>query len=214
MFQKSADWSKYLEGIPATEFVGYEHLNFSDAKLLKEIDTEEGQKVLIFDKTPFYPEMGGQNGDAGVIELDDGRRLEIVNVQKVAGVILHFVGEDLAFLKTQEMRLEEKLATLFHHQKISSVLDLGAGNGRRSIFCASYGAKVVAIDNQSKPNRQFPEYLTLHPAIHFFQADLKELPRPCDQRYDLILLFNVIIFLKKSFVLSQLLPSALSQLSQ
>ena len=92
MFQKSADWSKYLEGIPATEFVGYEHLNFSDAKLLKEIDTEEGQKVLIFDKTPFYPEMGGQNGDAGVIELDDGRRLEIVNVQKVAGVILHFVG--------------------------------------------------------------------------------------------------------------------------
>lgn len=92
MFQKSADWSKYLEGIPATEFVGYEHLNFSDAKLLKEIDTEDGQKVLIFDKTPFYPEMGGQNGDAGMIELDDGRRLEIVNVQKVAGVILHFVG--------------------------------------------------------------------------------------------------------------------------
>mgnify|MGYP000900915126 FL=1 len=91
MFQKSADWSKYLEGIPATEFVGYENLNFSDAKLLKEIDTEEGQKVLIFDKTPFYPEMGGQNGDAGMIELDDGRRLEIVNVQKVAGVILHFV---------------------------------------------------------------------------------------------------------------------------
>lgn len=111
------------------------------------------------------------------------------------------------------MRLEEKLATLFHHQKISSVLDLGAGNGRRSIFCASYGAKVVAIDNQSKPDRQFPEYLTLHPAIHFFQADLKELPRPCDQRYDLILLFNVIIFLKKSFVLSQLLPYALSQLN-
>ena len=112
------------------------------------------------------------------------------------------------------MRLEERLATLFHHQKISSVLDLGAGDGRRSIFCASYGAKVVAIDNQSKPDRQFPEYLTLHPAIHFFQADLKELPRPCDQRYDLILLFNVIIFLKKSFVLSQLLPYALSQLSQ
>ena len=92
MFQKSADWSKYLEGIPATEFVGYENLNFSDVKLLKEIDTEDGQKVLIFDKTPFYPEMGGQNGDAGMIELDDGRRLEIVNVQKVAGVILHFVG--------------------------------------------------------------------------------------------------------------------------
>lgn len=92
MFQKTADWSKYLEGIPATEFVGYDALSFSDAKLLKEIDTEEGQKILIFDKTPFYPEMGGQNGDSGQIELDDGRILSICDVQKVAGVILHFVG--------------------------------------------------------------------------------------------------------------------------
>ncbi len=57
MFQKSADRSKYLEGIPATEFVGYEQLEFADAKLLKEIQTEEGIRILIFDKTPFYPEM-------------------------------------------------------------------------------------------------------------------------------------------------------------
>lgn len=92
MFQKSADWSKYLEGIPATEFVGYDQLSFSSSKLLKEVETEEGQKILIFDKTPFYPEMGGQNGDSGEIELDDGRIFQIVAVQKVAGVILHFVG--------------------------------------------------------------------------------------------------------------------------
>jgi alanyl-tRNA synthetase len=57
MFQKSVDWSKYLEGIPATEFVGYDSLHYEDSKLLKEIDTEDGQKILIFDKTPFYPEM-------------------------------------------------------------------------------------------------------------------------------------------------------------
>ena len=92
MFQKSADWSKYLEGIPATEFVGYDSLHYEDSKLLKEIDTEDGQKILIFDKTPFYPEMWGQNGDQGKIALDDGREFDIVSAQKVAGVILHFVG--------------------------------------------------------------------------------------------------------------------------
>lgn len=38
MFKKGIDWSKYLEGIPQTEFIGYENLNFNEAKLLKRIE--------------------------------------------------------------------------------------------------------------------------------------------------------------------------------
>lgn len=60
MFQKTADRSKYLEGIPATEFIGYDRLQAENVQLLKDIQTEEGIRILIFDKTPFYPEMGGQ----------------------------------------------------------------------------------------------------------------------------------------------------------
>jgi len=56
MFKKGIDRSKYLEGIPQTEFIGYEGLSFDSPKLLKEINID-GQKVLIFDKTPCYPEM-------------------------------------------------------------------------------------------------------------------------------------------------------------
>ena len=41
MFQKTADWSKYLEGIPATQFVGYDSMDYQDSKLLKEIDIED-----------------------------------------------------------------------------------------------------------------------------------------------------------------------------
>jgi alanyl-tRNA synthetase len=59
MFKKGIDWSKYLEGIPQTEFIGYTAFSSDAPQLLKEIDLE-GQKILIFDKTPFYPEMGGQ----------------------------------------------------------------------------------------------------------------------------------------------------------
>lgn len=92
MFQKTADWSKYLEGLSETEFVGYDDLENNTAKLLKDIETEDGIRFLIFDKTPFYPEMGGQVCDTGVIKLESGETVQIVNVQKVAGVILHFVG--------------------------------------------------------------------------------------------------------------------------
>ncbi|MDR0859446.1 MAG: hypothetical protein LBO09_00215 [Candidatus Peribacteria bacterium] len=63
MFKKGTDRSKYLEGIPQTEFIGYSALSSNDPKLLKEIVLDTGQTVLIFDKTPFYPEMGGQMGD-------------------------------------------------------------------------------------------------------------------------------------------------------
>ena len=91
MFKKWVDWSKYLEWIPQTKFIWYNEFSTSDVKLLKDFDVN-GQRVLIFDKTPFYPEMWWQNWDKWEIILDDGRCVHITNVQKVAWVILHFVG--------------------------------------------------------------------------------------------------------------------------
>lgn len=111
------------------------------------------------------------------------------------------------------MRLEEKLARLFNKQNIASVLDLGAGRGRWSIFCASYGAKVIAIDNQSKVLWQFPEHLKNHPSITFLEADIKDLNLNFNQTFDLILLFNVVVFVEKRIVLDQILPHYLSQLN-
>jgi len=62
MFARGTDWSIHLTGISPTVFVGYADMEASDVKLLKEVDIE-GQRVLIFDKTPFYAESGGQTGD-------------------------------------------------------------------------------------------------------------------------------------------------------
>jgi alanyl-tRNA synthetase len=90
MFKKGIDWSKYLEGIPQTEFIGYSAFSSTEPILLKELEVE-GQKVLIFDKTPFYPEMGGQMGDFGTITLENGEVKTVHTVQKFAGVILHFI---------------------------------------------------------------------------------------------------------------------------
>ena len=90
MFKKWIDWSKYLEWIPQTKFIGYKEFSTSDVKLLKDFEVN-GQRVLIFDKTPFYPEMWGQMWDKGTIELDDWSVVKVINVQTFAGVILHIV---------------------------------------------------------------------------------------------------------------------------
>jgi alanyl-tRNA synthetase len=51
----------------------------------------EGDEVeLVLDRTPFYAEGGGQLADQGVIELADGARLEVRDVQSpITGLIVH-----------------------------------------------------------------------------------------------------------------------------
>jgi alanyl-tRNA synthetase len=51
---------------------------------------EGAQVELVLDRTPFYAEGGGQLADQGVIELGDGARVEIVDVQSpIEGLIVH-----------------------------------------------------------------------------------------------------------------------------
>ena len=90
VFKRWIDWAKYLEGIPPTEFVGYEQLELENPKVLKYFEVD-GNKIYIFDKTPFYAEWGGQTGDKWEIILDDGQTLKVKDVKKFAGVYLHFV---------------------------------------------------------------------------------------------------------------------------
>ena len=85
--------SDALSGIGATEFVGYTDAS-CEAKLLSIIlDGEsveaisEGECSLIFDKTPFYGEGGGQVGDSGIIS---GKAdATVTDTKKVNGVYIH-----------------------------------------------------------------------------------------------------------------------------
>ena len=51
----------------------------------------EGDEVeLVLDRTPFYAEGGGQLADHGVIELENGARIEVSDVQSpITGLIVH-----------------------------------------------------------------------------------------------------------------------------
>jgi alanyl-tRNA synthetase len=64
---------------------------------------------LVLARTPFYPESGGQVGDAGLVEAADGSwRLRVDDTQKLGGVVVH-----LGVLEGREPRAgDEALATV------------------------------------------------------------------------------------------------------
>ncbi len=91
MFKQWIDRSTYLLWISPTIFLGYDTCVSDDIHLLKDFDVQ-WQRILIFDATPFYAESGGQIWDRGVVVLDDGMEVNIVQVQKYNWIFLHFVG--------------------------------------------------------------------------------------------------------------------------
>jgi alanyl-tRNA synthetase len=54
---------------------------------------QEGDEIeVVLDRTPFYAEGGGQLADTGLIELGNGARLEVLDVQSpITGLITHRV---------------------------------------------------------------------------------------------------------------------------
>lgn len=58
---------------------------------------ESGTKVygIVLDKTVFFPEGGGQPADEGRLDVS-GEKLQVVDVQKENGVILHYVKAPVA----------------------------------------------------------------------------------------------------------------------
>lgn len=76
------------------EFVGYDNLKY-DMKIIKyrTVNTPQGQLYhLVFDKTPFYGESGGQVGDSGSIEFDK-EKISIIDTQLEHGIIFHITNK-------------------------------------------------------------------------------------------------------------------------
>ncbi len=85
------DWTVYHEG-EDVEFTGYDTVEQPGALLLKSRKVVQKNKEmlqLVFDRTPFYGEMGGEVGDTGVAIAADGEEIKILNTVKENNLTIH-----------------------------------------------------------------------------------------------------------------------------
>ena len=100
---ESDDWVELMPGVEE-EFIGYDSLE-ADVHIARYRHVKAKEKEfyqLVFDRTPFYGESGGQAGDTGELQVESGK-WRIKNTKKENGLIVHIVDT-----------LPEELTASFH----------------------------------------------------------------------------------------------------
>ena len=99
---ESDDWVEVASG--EQEFIGYDTMeadvHITRYRHVKAKDKEFYQ--LVFDRTPFYGESGGQVGDTGELKAESGK-WKVINTKKENGLIVHIIEQ-----------LPENLTATFH----------------------------------------------------------------------------------------------------
>ncbi len=113
------DWTP-VHGGEASHFVGYDALR-ADTRVsaVRTVHGADGatRHELVLETTPFYAESGGQVADTGTLEVG-GERLQVLDVQRQAGRVLHIVDrlpEELDGPVTAEVNRERRLRIARHH---------------------------------------------------------------------------------------------------
>ena len=115
---ESDDWVELTPGVEQ-EFIGYDTLE-ADVKIARYRHVKAKDKEfyqLVFDRTPFYGESGGQTGDTGEIK-NEKLKIKITNTKKENGLIVHIVEhlpEDLTTTFHASVDAERRMAIACNH---------------------------------------------------------------------------------------------------
>ena len=85
------DWQVVAESDGPTEFIGYDHTQ-ATVTLLRYREVTAKKKTFVqavFDRSPFYPEGGGQVGDRGVLASESGETFQVLDTKKENNLIVH-----------------------------------------------------------------------------------------------------------------------------
>ncbi|HIO16513.1 MAG TPA: alanine--tRNA ligase [Flavobacteriales bacterium] len=113
------DWVEVHSSDIPTEFLGYDNLN-SESKIIRYRKVEAKKKTfyqVVLDKTPFYPEGGGQVGDTGLLISDSGKT-PVIDTKKENNLIVHTITElptDTSATFRAEVNADNQLASSRNH---------------------------------------------------------------------------------------------------
>ncbi len=88
----TGDWVELAKG--ETEFIGYDELS-TEARMLRyrKVSGKGGDQFqIVLDRTPFYPEGGGQVGDQGWL-MQGADQVEVIDTKRENQLIVHFTKE-------------------------------------------------------------------------------------------------------------------------
>ncbi len=100
---EAGDWVVLDESAVKEDFVGYDQIE-ADVHIVRYRTVKAKNKEqyqIIFDRTPFYGESGGQVGDTGVIVDKSGKQVRIVDTIKENNLITHITTELPAALDSE-----------------------------------------------------------------------------------------------------------------
>ncbi|MCX6325938.1 MAG: alanine--tRNA ligase [Bacteroidia bacterium] len=115
---ETGDWS-VIKDIEGTEFTGYEKTE-DEVLITKYRNVKVKGKMscqLVFNKTPFYAESGGQTGDTGQI-TSENEKIAITDTIKENNLIIHIAKKfpsDLSVVFSAKVDLEKRIMTANNH---------------------------------------------------------------------------------------------------